>query len=47
MREHKEEYMMVGKSKARKTLGLDYRMVNKILCSFEGGYSSEESKKEA
>lgn len=35
-REHKEDYTEVGGSTAR--WGMDYRIVNKITCSLEGGY---------
>lgn len=40
-RESKEDYMKVGESK----VGLDYRIVQKILYSLECAYASEGSKK--
>lgn len=36
-REWKEDYKEVGESKG----GLGYRIVKKIMCSFEGGYALE------
>lgn len=46
-REHKEDYIRVGKSKAEKSLRLDYiERVNKIMCSFGGGFASKGSEKE-
>ena len=35
-REHKEDYMKVKESKVK--IGL-YRIVNKIMCSLDGGYA--------
>lgn len=34
-KEQKKDYMKVGQT----GLGLGYKMVNKIMCSLEGGYS--------
>ena len=40
-RKFKGDYMKVRESKARKSF---YRIVNKIMCPFEGGYTSEGSE---
>lgn len=37
--------MKVGESNIEKSLRLDYRIVNKIMCSLEGGYASEWSRR--
>ena len=44
--ECEDEFLKVGESKVGKTLGLDCWVNNKIMCSLEGGYASERSKKE-
>lgn len=41
--ECKEDYMKMGESK----VGLDNRIVKRIMCSLEGGYASEGSLKKA
>lgn len=40
-REHKKDYMKMEKAK----WGLDYRTVNKIMCSLESGCTSKGSEK--
>ena len=42
-----EDYTNVGESKTRKSVWLDYEMVNKIMRSLDSGYASEGSEKEA
>lgn len=40
-REHKKDYMKMEKAK----WGLDYRTINKIMCSLESGCTSKGSEK--
>lgn len=44
-RAHKEDCKKVRKSKAGKSLWLDYKIVYKILCFLESGYTSRNLKK--
>ena len=43
-REGEKDYVKVGESQVEIRY---YRTVNKIMCSLEGDYASEESEKEA
>lgn len=45
-REHQEDYKKVRKSKAGKSLWLDYKIVYKILRFLESGYTPQGSEKE-